>query len=287
MRGRLKNGIISTLVIGTLLLANTAAFAAGEGVTYRGDTKKVEIQGTNNDLFGSMKGLMPGDVKTQVVQINNNSSETATFYLLAKDALLGEEAKEKSDALLQQLQLKVSITLPDSQEIILYQGTADGKDVNGKSMREPIALGSVKANGQATLQAQLVVPEGLGNDFQNGMGYIDWVFYCELADPGSGGGDPGGGYDPPVTPPTPKPDVPIEDEQVPESPIEEEIIDITDGQVPEGPAPGEYIVIDQDTLGNLPKTGGMFNYLDEIGLLLMVLCTGLVVINAVEKRKVK
>lgn len=313
MKEHFGKNIISALVMGTLLLANSVAYAApvddGPGISYQPGTKTIEVDGNATDLFTNMKDLSPGATAKQVIQLSNNGAEDVVFYLQAWPTegakFDSEEAKVLSDELLDLMELEVSVTLKGQEPKVIYSGLASGKieESAGDTLTKGVLLGKVAAGQTAAITATLIVPgDKVDNRFQSAEAKIDWRFQCELADPTGGGGEPpggggsggtdgGGGTDdggttaPPVDPTVDIDELGVPLAAPPAATVEEEVIDITDGEVPLGAFPDVIIVADDVPLANLPKTGGLTNYLDEIGILLIVLCAGLVVVRKMEKKK--
>ena len=276
MKRRSIKSVIGAVLVGTLLLANSMVALADPVITYTPTTLPAEAfvitgAGENNDLFLNMKGMMPGDEASNSVTLSNRASNTADFYLKA-------EAVSNQSALAKGLLEEITVTVSHGGRTI-YSGPASGDPdmyPNVESSLETvIPIGAITSGGNSTLQITATVPTSLGNTYQNVRAEVNWVFYCVLR-------SSEGGYDPGVDPNTP-----IEDPLVPLDnfvPDVEPLEDITDDPVALGEEPDYVVIVDDDTPKRLPKTGGLTNYLDEIGLILIIMCLGLVVINRVERK---
>lgn len=225
---------------------------------------------SDSDLFTNMKGLLPGSIAENTVALNNRSGRSISFYLYAKPT----EA-EYDIELLKLIELTVS-----KGGTTIYRGPASGNPddaalgqiTENSLILDPavslygINLGSVSAGGTMNLTASITVPTELGNEFQNAIAMVDWVFLAEGED----------------EPPTTTPDDDDDDDETTTTTL----IQVFDEEIPLD-APDVIIEItDEDIpLDALPKTGSRVLYITEVSIILAVLVTGLIVIKRIEKKR--
>ena len=169
-----------TLALLLVLLAAAfplAARAAGNPtVTYTGDQTAFTFSdvgdGSATDLFAGFKGVMPGDVLTQRIDVRNESGAAVRIYLRQ------EPVDEAHRAFLQQLRLTVTSDLGGAQ---LYEAPPAEQD----GLAENVLLGLFYPGAKLTLTAQLTVPAELDNAFADLRGTVRWVFTVEEDDSAS------------------------------------------------------------------------------------------------------
>lgn len=273
--------VLTSALLFTNNILNVAALDSKD-VSYQGVTGKVEVASQN--LFEGMEGLLPGDVVGRSINLRNNSSDDLTFYLLAEPSEDYANADEMkiSQELISLLNLKLELTTPAGATSVVYSGPLSG-DPKGAAdtvgtMVTPITLGRLSAQQSGVLHATVSVPTTLGNRYQNIAGKINWSFYCDVSSSGDSGGDSGGssggnsggnaGTNPGGNSGTGGATTEIKE---PEVPLIDNGVDISEPAVPKSginpsteelkdqptPLSGVLIVVDDKTLGNLPKTGGM------------------------------
>ena len=103
----------------------------GSSVIFQNDADKfVTLPG--EDLFQGFKGVMPGDTRTQQIDIGNDDDKTAYIYLYALQADEGqfEDAQQKaiSDELMKLLQIEITQASADGKAEVLYKGKLYGED---------------------------------------------------------------------------------------------------------------------------------------------------------------
>lgn len=179
--------LITLLVAAVLVFSMSAtAFAADASVTYEGGAEKfVFLPGsewTDTDLFGNFKGVMPGDVVTQDIDIRNQYKgiDRVRIYLRAElhdenGNPLSESVAEHEDVVsMYDFLSQLSMTVKQGDKVI-YEATADQLD----GLKENVSLGVYKYGYKSTITVELKVPADLGNEYANRAGEIDWVFTAE------------------------------------------------------------------------------------------------------------
>lgn len=165
-----------------LCLTAVALFSLALAAGVSALESKVVLDGTGDlvtipgdDLFTELKDMMPGDVGTQTILIHNQYSKKVKLYLKTEVAgFMSQQDRERSERLLEELELKLTLSRSGAPESTLYEGLASGPPTG----RE-IALGTYAKGAQGTITATLTVPAELGNEFQDAVGKVKWVFYCK------------------------------------------------------------------------------------------------------------
>lgn len=178
---------IFTFLMVLVLLAGLAAtaFAADASITFKGQKDGFEFQPgsdyTATDLFGSFKGVMPGDVLTEEITFKNAATDCdfVNLYMRAvphgEENPLSEKVAEKETLatmteFLKQLSMKVW-----NGETLIFDAKAD--ELGG--LQENTPLGTFRTGETAKLKVELSVPLELGNEFSERVGEVDWVFHVE------------------------------------------------------------------------------------------------------------
>lgn len=157
--------LIAILVL--LFLLSGSALAASS-VTYEGGAEKFVFlpgsQYSDSDLFENFKDVLPGDVLTQTVTVQNATSGKVRIYMRA------EPVDEASRDFLSQLQLHV-----DCRDKAIFDAAAS----ETAQLTENTLLGTFKKNGSTELIVTLTVPTDLGNEYMGAIGIVPWTFLVE------------------------------------------------------------------------------------------------------------
>jgi LPXTG-motif cell wall-anchored protein len=158
------------------------------------------------DFFGEvMKELMPGDEKTVLVELKNNYTDAAIFYMracpvtlegAAIDELKSEELTAPGasftdkktlsgdgilgdDDLLDMIQLTLTSRFTGAADATLYSGTLRGGGT-GIYGADPMwtRLGEVNPDDSCYIEVAIEVPVTLPNYYQDSMAAVEWQFYA-------------------------------------------------------------------------------------------------------------
>ena len=178
---------ISALALALLLLLGMGATAFAESkVSYEGGAEKfVFLPGseyTETDLFENFKGVMPGDVITQEITVQNNytKAEKVKIYLRAvvhdeQGNPLSEEVARTEDLVsMQDFLSQLTMTVKQGDKV-LFSASPDELD----GLKENVLLGAFPGKSYTKLVVELSVPIELGNEYANRVGEVDWVFTAE------------------------------------------------------------------------------------------------------------
>ena len=178
---------ISALALALLLLLGMGATAFAESkVTYEGGAEKfVFLPGseyTETDLFENFKGVMPGDVITQEITVQNDytKAEKVNIYLRAvvhdeQGNPLSEEVARTEDLVsMQDFLSQLTMTVKQGDKV-LFSASPDELD----GLKENVLLGTFPGRSKTILTVELSVPFELGNEYANRVGEVDWIFTAE------------------------------------------------------------------------------------------------------------
>ena len=185
MKKTLKTISALALVLVLLLGMSATAFAESK-VTYEGGAEKfVFLPGSEyseTDLFENFKGVMPGDVITQEITVQNNytKAEKVNIYLRAvvhdeQGNPLSEEVARAEDLVsMQDFLSQLTMTVKQGDKV-LFSASPDELD----GLKENVLLGAFPGRSKTILTVELSVPIELGNEYANRVGEVDWVFTAE------------------------------------------------------------------------------------------------------------
>ena len=185
MKKTLKTISALALVLVLLLGMSATAFAESK-VTYEGGAEKfVFLPGSEyseTDLFENFKGVMPGDVITQEITVQNNytKAEKVNIYLRAvvhdeQGNPLSEEVARTEDLVsMQDFLSQLTMTVKQGDKV-LFSASPDELD----GLKENVLLGTFPGRSKTILTVELSVPIELGNEYANRVGEVDWIFTAE------------------------------------------------------------------------------------------------------------
>lgn len=139
----------------------------------KNNSSKVEYENNANSyikvsdtFFNKLGRVMPGDVLTEEVTIQNQTSKEVEYYVST------EKGKELSDIETELLEkLKLNITLNDKK---IYEGKL--------YKIENLSLGKYTKNEASKLLFTITVPEELQNEYANLSATLDWKFSVKVPD---------------------------------------------------------------------------------------------------------
>lgn len=174
MYKKLKKILIGAVLLSVLASGLTQAVqlrAADSNVAYKGRAESFVFIPESTDLFQNFKDVMPGDVLTQIVRVANESSNIMPVRIF-----LRAEAIDPADKpFLEQLTLKI-----DHESL----GTLSNDNADlPAGLTNNVLLGTFIPGMDRDLELSLEVPLSMGNDFQNAVGEVVWVFTVEEDDP--------------------------------------------------------------------------------------------------------
>lgn len=185
MKRILKLSLSLALALCMLLPLATSVSADGK-VTYSGNSGDfIFTPGSEHsptDLFDSFKGVMPGDTRTQKVNVVNDADNQVKVMIYLR--ALG--AHEGSEKFLSQMTLTVDAT--DGERLFKAPPSEKG------DLTDWYCLGTFYSGSDVDLDIMLEVPIEMDNEFQNAIGLFDWEFKVEEfpvdpTDPTPGTGD--------------------------------------------------------------------------------------------------
>ncbi|MBE6617686.1 MAG: Cna B-type domain-containing protein [Ruminococcaceae bacterium] len=185
---RYINKLIPALLV--ILLAcvlSVSVFADVPEITFSGIRDGLTIQGgseySDNDLFVNLKGLLPGDVATETVNIKNAAIDTDYIKVYLKFEP-HDDAKNPVSSALEDAGETV-LSMQDFLSQLNLKVYCDGDLVfNGAPFDPALETGNIylcklKYTESAKLDFVIEVPIELGNEYASRMGEVDVVFTAE------------------------------------------------------------------------------------------------------------
>ncbi len=165
--------LITWILLGfvmSFMLKPVAILAQDSNVEYRGRAESFVIMPEDTDLFQNFKNVMPGDKLMQDIRVANES----TNIMPARIYLRAEPIDPNDQAFLEQLTLRVEHQTFGVLSEDLASETA--------GLTENVLLGVFFPGMEENLLVTLDVPLEMGNEFQNAVGKVVWVFTVEEDD---------------------------------------------------------------------------------------------------------
>lgn len=140
----------------------------------------------NGDLFSNFKNLIPGESRSQVIEISNNWANPVEIFLWA-EFVMQEQATEETRELINKLIYEYTkITITDENGNLIYNGTVSGNfnidSQSTNSMKYPYSLGIFSGYETKKLNVSLYLDPNMDNECQDLLGLIKWVFSAQGAD---------------------------------------------------------------------------------------------------------
>jgi hypothetical protein len=145
------------------LLSGTTVVEASS-VTYVNQAERFVFIPSDTDLFQNFKGVMPGDERTQKIDVGNDSDVSVKIYLKINPV------SEQDEAFLQQMKLIIE----DGEEVLFEEML----DQQGQ-FSEFILLGQLEPDKEMTIDLTLEIPLSMNNDFMDQEAQVEWIFKVE------------------------------------------------------------------------------------------------------------
>lgn len=166
-----------TLTLSLLTVGSITAYASDTATVVFQNNKQIVL----TDLFNNFQGVMPGDSLVQEISIQNDCSEYDFIKVYLKAQANTEDniqsisnvTSEDVDNMNEFLSnLKMTVNINDTE---IFK---DSPDVQG-TLANNVLLSTLNENESVSLDVELDVPITLGNEFENEIGEVDWVFTVE------------------------------------------------------------------------------------------------------------
>lgn len=138
------------------------------------------------DLFANFKNLVPGEGRTQTVEVSNNWDNSVGIFISAEyidQTQATDKTKELIDKLLKEY---ATIVITDSLGRIVYNGPVWGNPnvdtIGTDSMKNPISLGDFTPDEVKALTVSLSLDPRTTDEQRGLLAYIKWAFYAQGAD---------------------------------------------------------------------------------------------------------
>ena len=161
--------LVALMLVACLALACVTAFADGlPTVDFTGEENEFVFTPESTDLFSNFKGVMPGDSLEQQILIRNSSDMTVNIYLKALPV-------DPADA---EFLSYFTLTVNNGESEI-FNAPANEQGGLADDDGFGVLLGQFAAGAEITLDLSLNASLEMGDEFQNAVGTITWVFSVE------------------------------------------------------------------------------------------------------------
>lgn len=138
--------------------------AEASTVTYVNQAERFVFLPEDTNLFDNFKGIMPGDVRAQEIQVKNGSESVVNIYLKINPI------DEESEDFLEQLDLEIK-----HKETVIFKDQL----ANQGNFSEYKLLTKLEPKAKMSLELLLEVPTSLSKDFMNQEAEVEWLFKVE------------------------------------------------------------------------------------------------------------
>lgn len=140
----------------------------------------------DGDLFANFKNLIPGESRSQIVEITNKWNKEVEIFLWAEYTEQSQATDKTRELIKKLLHENAVIVITDDNGKIIYKGAVWGNpdiDSNGTdSMKYPISLGLFAENQTKKLNVSLYLDSQTDNKYMELTGLIKWVLSAEGTD---------------------------------------------------------------------------------------------------------
>lgn len=152
-------------------------------VDFNGPDDGFSFDVNEGDLFADFKNLVPGESRSQTVEITNKWNEDVEISLWADfidQTQATDETRELIDKLLREY---ATIIITDENGTLIYEGAVWGNpDIDSEgtdSMKYPYSLGEFKSGETKNLNISLYLDPKTDNEYRELLGLIMWVFSAQ------------------------------------------------------------------------------------------------------------
>ena len=127
------------------------------------------------DLFENLKGIMPGDKRSEIITIKNLASEYdyVKLYLRAKPAS-DRPANTSGDITMGDFLSQFDIDVYKDGDLISTSKASDAGPLASNFL-----LGTFKNDDEGLLTVEITAPNNLSNKYMHSQGEIEWIFTAE------------------------------------------------------------------------------------------------------------
>lgn len=194
-KNKMKNGFSLLTVLLLSMGLSATAFAADSSAAFTDGKLMVYEPGsvyTDTDLFDGFKGVMPGDVRTEEITVENRTNDCDYIKVYLRAVPHDETNNPVSENV--QDELQADQRRGDASEVSymndflsqlsmeVFQGSTriyEESPENPDGLADNVYLGSLRKGESLTLDVKLTVPIEMGNEYSSRIGEVDWVFVVE------------------------------------------------------------------------------------------------------------
>lgn len=158
---------------------NSGITATAAEIGFNGTEFTFKNKDESGDLFYDFKNLVPGESRTQVIQLSNTSGSSSEILLKASNTAQDTENAALIDAL---LKAHLTVIITDDGGNVIYSGAIYGnlEGNSAETMKNYISLGNFENGQTKRLTVSLSVSPEMDNDYQTLAGRVKWELQADM-----------------------------------------------------------------------------------------------------------
>lgn len=160
------------LLIGILFISISNVYAKDNRLYFIEDNDKLyyDSKSFDEELFMNHTDMLPGEIYTDELILENSSKKTYTLYFKIKERKQSEEA----DSFLNYIDMNIYL---DNE--LIYSGNIKGNNYEDVNLKNAIKLFDIKPNQISNMKVETYLDTSYDNYNNTTNSYIDFEFYSQ------------------------------------------------------------------------------------------------------------
>ena len=160
------------LLIGILFISISNVYAKDNRLYFIEDNDKLyyDSKSFDEELFMNHTDMLPGEIYTDELILENSSKKTYTLYFKIKERQQSEEA----DSFLNYIDMNIYL---DNE--LIYSGNIKGNNYEDVNLKNAIKLLDIKPNQISNMKVETYLDTSYDNYNNTTNSYIDFEFYSQ------------------------------------------------------------------------------------------------------------